>query len=125
VVCVVLIQDASVCRTSARWPGDRIDAGLHRAICPAAVTVSGDLQPRLGPPAPSRRLGGKHYDPEACPPELAEAETVELPEDIEAATTILREHGQSIDPHRVDAYQLGVLLYRMTVGIVSRTGNRT
>ncbi len=88
----------------------------HRAISPAAVSVDEKLRPQLGAPAGPRRFGGEDSDPEFCPPQLAAAEGLELPEGIEAAAAVLKKNGQALDPRRIDVYQLGTLLCRLLIG---------
>jgi serine/threonine protein kinase len=88
----------------------------HRSLDPATITLGEQFQPQLGPPAGPRRFGGDQSDPEFCPPELAQSSAVELPAEIEAATAILRQRGISLDPRRIDVYQLGVLLCQLLTG---------
>ena len=88
----------------------------HRAIGIEAVTVAGPQSVQLDPPPAELRFGRLDADPEFCPPELAEADTLTLPESIAAATQILRRNGCSVDPRRIDVYQLGVLLCRLLTG---------
>ncbi|MCY2995322.1 MAG: protein kinase [Planctomycetota bacterium] len=88
----------------------------HRAIGIEAVTLVGSQSVQLDPPPTARRFGRDDADPECCPPELAEVETLTLPESIAAATQILRRHGCPVDPRRIDVYQLGVLLCRLLTG---------
>jgi predicted Ser/Thr protein kinase len=85
----------------------------HRDIRAETITLDPQRQPQLGPPGGPRWFGGEHSDPEYCPPELAGAEAVELPAEIEAARTILQQHQQTLAPQRIDLYQLGVLLCRL------------
>ncbi len=88
----------------------------HCAISADTVFLDERLDPRLGPPAPARRFGEEHSDPEFCPPELAGGECVELPSDIEAAAVKLRDLGHKHDSRRVDVYQLGSLLCMLVTG---------
>ena len=69
----------------------------HQDVRADQVSVDGDLQSHLGPPAGSRRFGGEESDPEFCPPDLAGRDALELPADIEAATAILRLRGHVLD----------------------------
>ncbi len=88
----------------------------HGALGADVVVVNERLQPHLAPGPQSRRFGGDEADPEFCPPELAGGGAVELPAAIEAAARRLHDHGCSMDPRRVDVYQLGVLLCRLLAG---------
>jgi len=88
----------------------------HRAIDAESVSVDERLQPQLADPPATRRFGAECSDPEFCPPELAEADRLELPEKIEEAAETLRSGGHQFDPRRVDLYQLGTLLCRLLTG---------
>lgn len=88
----------------------------HRAIGPATVSIDEKLRPQLEPSAGSRSFGGDHPDQEFSPPELADADAVALPEGIETAVAVLEQGGHSLDPRRIDVYQLGTLLNRLLTG---------
>lgn len=89
---------------------------VHRAILIDVVTVDERLRPRLPPLAGSRRFGGNDGDPEFCPPELIGEQGVDVPGTIAAAADALQEAGHSLDPRRIDLYQLGVVLCRLVTG---------
>lgn len=65
----------------------------------------------------SRSFGGADCDDEFCPPELQHPRSVLLPVQLAAARDALRASGlSSVDPRRVDLYQLGALLCRLLTG---------
>ena len=63
-----------------------------------------------------RSFGGEDADLASCPPELAGEQAVVLPTEREKAEGILRQCGRTMDPRRIDTYQLGVLLCRLLTG---------
>ncbi len=65
----------------------------HRAISAETISIDPEVRAQLGPPAEARRFGGDDADPEFCPPVLAQGDSVELPDSIDAAAAILREQG--------------------------------
>jgi serine/threonine protein kinase len=84
---------------------------VHRAIGPATVSLEGTRQVSLASPTPLHTLDGDA--PEFCPPELLGLPLVELPADIEACRQVLIGTGRTVDPRRIDVYQLGTLLCRL------------
>jgi len=88
----------------------------HRAIDAGEIGIDEKLLPQLGPAPATRRFGDGDSDPEFCPPELANADSLLLPENIEEAASLLEEQGHRLDPRRIDVYQLGVLLCRLLTG---------
>ncbi len=89
---------------------------IHRAIVPEAVSVDGQLRPQLDPPAALRRFGADNVDLQACPPELAKAAGLELPDGAESARQVLLDHGFPLDPRQINLYQLGALLSQLLTG---------
>ena len=89
---------------------------IHRGISPETITIDSEHRPRLEPPLASRRFCRADYDPQTCPPELAEVESLDLPMQIEAARQVLADQGCVLDPRRVDVYQLGAILCQLLVG---------
>ena len=88
----------------------------HRAIGLETVTVDEQLVSHVAPGPALRRLGGDCSDPEYCPPDLAEGDALELPASIDAAAAVLQARGCTLDPRRIDIYQLGTLLCRLLTG---------
>lgn len=88
----------------------------HRTICLEQVIVDEKRRPQLVPLPGPRRFGGEDSDPELCPPQLAAGEALVLPEGIEAAAAVLNKGGHTLDPRRIDVYQLGTLLCRLLTG---------
>jgi serine/threonine protein kinase len=86
---------------------------IHRAI--RWDTVARDGSVRLSEPAPLALLGAP-YDPETCPPEWPPHAAVELPAEIASAREALRTEDVELDPRRIDAYQIAVLLCRLATG---------
>jgi serine/threonine protein kinase/formylglycine-generating enzyme required for sulfatase activity len=86
---------------------------IHRAIVCDRVVVGEDLRAELLDPPETQRLGGQHDDAECCPPELAEADPVDVPRNAAEAARVLERCGRSMDPRRIDVYQLGALLCRL------------
>lgn len=89
---------------------------VHRAIDRVVVLPGERPRLQLPDPPPRRRFGGDHSDAEYCPPELATADTLELPDDVDVATRLLRKSGHGLDPRQIDLYQLGALLCRLLTG---------
>ncbi len=89
---------------------------IHRAIHIDLVRINRRLQPQLPPMPDVRWFGGDDWDPEFCPPELSGGMGVELPSPIDVAADALREAGYSINPRRIDVYQLGTVLCQVTTG---------
>jgi serine/threonine protein kinase len=87
---------------------------LHGAIAPDRVRLEENGLPVLEDPFPIALL--QSSDPESCPPELAGHGPLEVPTHLEQARTVLAAHGLSIDPRRIDVYQLAVLLIRLSTG---------
>jgi serine/threonine protein kinase len=88
----------------------------HREIDIDTVHVGAESQPLLGPPPATRAFGGLCSEPDFCPPELADRDTLALPVDLPAAVALLSSHGVDFDPRRIDVYQLGVLCCRLLTG---------
>ena len=121
----LLAGGASWSATEALWLVQRLavqvqalheDGRLHLAIGSEAVTIDDAGRPHLSAASGPRRFGGEESDPEFCPPLFAETESLELPLTIAAAMAVLRQHGRTTDPRRIDVYQLGVLLCRLLTG---------
>lgn len=89
---------------------------IHRSLDAATVAVDAQFMPQLNPSDGPCRFGGDRYNPELCPPELAQGPSVELPAKIEAAAVVLRQRAVPLDPRRIDVYQLGVLLCQLLTG---------
>lgn len=89
---------------------------IHRAIAMDTVQVDDQMRPQLSPPPSLRRFGGECSDPEFCPPELAQGDALELPEQTAVAAGVLQAQGHLFDPRRIDVYQLGTLLCRLLTG---------
>ena len=85
----------------------------HRAINAETVWVDSRLRPQLSQPAPPRRFGGGHNDPEFCPPELAEGSVLQLPHDVKAAAAVLKRSGRQIDPQGATLYLMRAHRYRL------------
>lgn len=86
---------------------------IHRAIGLSKIHGE-DLQSACLADSPEALvLGGRHSDPNGCPPELAEGDEVLLPADMTEAASLLEKSGRSIDPRRIDVYQLAALLVRL------------
>ncbi|HYW80185.1 MAG TPA: serine/threonine-protein kinase, partial [Thermoguttaceae bacterium] len=92
------------------------DKRTHRAICAEQVSVDDSFHPHLSSAFELWPFGGEGADPQFCPPELADGEAFQLPEKIESAAAVLKKHGHTMDPRRIDVYQLGVLLCRLLTG---------
>jgi serine/threonine protein kinase len=106
-----LIQQVAVVVQSLHRSGR-----IHRAIDADTVTVDDQQRAQLAPAPALRRLGGDCSDPEYCPPDLAEGDALELPEALDAAAALLQARGHTLDPRRIDIYQLGTLLCRLLTG---------
>lgn len=90
---------------------------IHRAIDATTVLVDARRRPQLEAPPATRSFGGFSSEPEYCPPELADRDACDLPGDARAAAAVLAAHGlTSVDPRRIDLYQLGVLCCRLLSG---------
>jgi hypothetical protein len=88
----------------------------HQAIQVEEVLVDDRKGPVLRPGPAVRRFGGDQSDAEFCPPELAGGPAVDVPAEITAAAARLHRLGASLDPRRIDVYQLGTLLCRLVSG---------
>src|SRR5438874_522821 len=89
---------------------------LHRAIGPDSVRVEENGTAILLAPEALRELGTADDDLECRPPELQGIVLPALPDEIEAVRQLLSQAGITIDPRRIDVYQLGALLCRMLTG---------
>ncbi len=89
---------------------------IHRSVGIDDVTVDEAFRPTLPEPPASRHLGGEDSDPEFCPPELTGGTGVALPAEIDAAAKALEAAGYTIDPRRIDVYQLGTLMCQLVTG---------
>jgi hypothetical protein len=89
---------------------------IHRAIGLAQAWFDADQRPRLADPAELHPLNVDGYDPESCPPELAQAGPLLLPSAREAVTATLATYGVTIDPRQIDLYQLGATFCRLLSG---------
>ena len=89
---------------------------IHRAIAMDTVQMDDQMRPQLSPSPSRRRFGGECSDPEFCPPELAQGDALELPEQTAVAAEVLQAQGHLFDPRRIDVYQLGTLLCRLLTG---------
>jgi formylglycine-generating enzyme required for sulfatase activity/serine/threonine protein kinase len=90
---------------------------LHRAIVPQRVSIDEQGQLRLESANGPCHFGATAFDAELCPPELAQAQSLEVPEDLEAAVAALADVQPGMDPRRIDAYQLGALCWRLLSGL--------
>jgi len=61
-------------------------------------------------------FGGPFADPDLCPPELRGSRTVMISAALVDAQRALTEHGALLTPARIDVYQLGTLLCRLSCG---------
>lgn len=89
---------------------------VHLSIGPATISVSPTGKLQLATPPAVRAFGGMASDPEYCPPELADVERFELPSLLAGAQAALVSRNFSLDPRRIDAYQIGVLGCRLVTG---------
>lgn len=97
--------------------GELHQAGrIHRAIRADTVLVDAAMRPQLAPPPETVRFAQGTPDLESCPAEMGLTESIDLPAEIEQARAVLAAHGQSLDPRRIDLYQLGAILARLFSG---------
>jgi serine/threonine protein kinase len=93
------------------------DAGIiHRAIEPGSVSIDDQENVRLRDPAAEAAMDVDNGDTDRFPPEFRNACAIQLPCSISAATRVLKGAGISADPRRIDLYQLGCLLCRISSG---------
>ena len=85
---------------------------LHRAISLETVRVDAEArQFTLSPTSDQTcRFGGEYRDRSCCPPELRGSTAVDVPPDLTSARRTLASADLSIDPVRIDVYQLSTLL---------------
>ena len=81
----------------------------HRAIGSDTVRVDQRSRPELAQPESVVRVGGADPSGSSWPVELQRVDSLQLPVDIKAATSALKRAGVSLDPRRIDVYQLGSL----------------
>jgi serine/threonine protein kinase/WD40 repeat protein len=82
---------------------------LHGSVQIDRIAVSTNGSARLlASPAGEIVLDGP-----LCPPELRQRAPLSIPADLAAAAKALRRDGESIDPRRIDTYQLGALLVQI------------
>lgn len=95
---------------------------LHRQIKPFTLRVfapSREHLPRCELAASSAtpvEFGGPFADPDLCPPALRRSASVRIPSSIEATRGIFASSGIGDPPERIDLFQLGTLLGRLTTG---------
>ncbi len=89
---------------------------IHRSIELRTVELDAHSNPRLPPPAVSRRFGGGISDPDFCPLALLRGPLIELPAEMGAARRVLETNGIPLAPEAVDVYQLGAVLCRLLTG---------
>lgn len=91
--------------------GDRWHGGIDRQ----SIQLDADGRPRLTVPNPE--VDWTHHPGSAlCPPELNAKSIGRLPTDRTAARKRLAELGISVDPCRIDVYQLGALACQLAAG---------
>jgi WD40 repeat protein/serine/threonine protein kinase/uncharacterized coiled-coil protein SlyX len=89
---------------------------IHRAITLDNIRRENGRWTLTEPSAEPLSLGGPLAESALCPPELDVAAPIELPPSIDAARSVLRAANVPIEPQRIDAYQLGVVLCELVTG---------
>jgi len=85
---------------------------VHGAITAGSIRIDGDGRIHLAPPAESINLQAE----DLCPPELQAVGPWQLSSQLAAAQRACDEQGVQFDPRRIDLFQLGVLLCRLSSG---------
>ena len=90
---------------------------IHRAIGIDAVTVDEQLRPQLPPPAGAAALRRRRFRPGVLPAGTDRRRRRQPARgDRFRRRGALQEAGYTLDPRRIDVYQLGVLLCRLVTG---------
>jgi len=105
-----------LCRLVAQVTALHDSGCVHLEIHPRSISLDGQLQPSLGRPESLVVLGNFPTPLAINPPELQQVKEIKLPTEISAAQGVLEKAKISLDPRRIDVYQLGCLACELLTG---------